>query len=69
MYKIFNKKGKYPTKLINDIPWNKICVDLIGPLKKMKVGPLLIHKFITIIDPARGWFKIIQCVNNKNDDD
>ena len=27
-----NKKyGKLPAKLSEDIPWNKLCVDLIGP--------------------------------------
>ena len=27
-----NKKcGKLPAKLYEEIPWNKLCVDLIGP--------------------------------------
>ena len=31
-----NKRyGKVPTKLVGKTPWNKLCVDLIGPYKKM----------------------------------
>ena len=29
-----NKKyGKLPAKLVDKIPWNKLCVDLTDPLK------------------------------------
>ena len=33
-YKLFNiKYGKLPAKLAEEIPWKKLCVDLIGLYK------------------------------------
>ena len=58
-----NKKySKLPAKLAEEIPWNKIFVDLIGPYtikingKKKNLHP----KSITMIDPVTGWFEIAQ---------
>ena len=34
MYKMVNKNyGELPAKLADEIPWNKLCVYLIGPYK------------------------------------
>jgi hypothetical protein len=43
------------------MPWDRLCIDLIGPynikssVKGVKIPPL---KCITMIDLATGWFKI-----------
>ena len=35
-YKMVNKKyGELPAKLAEEIAWNKLCVDLIGPYKNV----------------------------------
>ena len=44
------------------MPWNKLCVDLIGPYiirrkgKKEKLQP----KAVKITDPVTGWFELVQ---------
>ena len=32
------KIGKLPAKLSEEIPWNEICVDLVGPHKILRKG-------------------------------
>ena len=32
------KYGKLPAKLAEETPWNKLCVDLIGPYKIRRKG-------------------------------
>ena len=32
------KKGKLTDKIAEETPWNKICVDLIGPYKIFRKG-------------------------------
>jgi len=40
-------------------PWEKLCVDLIGPYKIYRKGKKsLILWCITMIDPATGWFEM-----------
>ena len=67
-YKTFNKKyGKLPAKLAEETPWNKICVDIIGPYKICRKGRYnLIKKYVTMIDPVTGWFEITP-YNDKNE--
>ena len=58
MYKTLNKKnGKLPANLAEETPWNKLCVDLIGPYKirRIEKEPLIL-KYVTMIDPVTGWF-------------
>ncbi len=56
-----DKFGKLPPKEAEAIPWDKLCVDLIGPYTiKRKQKPSLICKCVTMIDPATGWFEIHQ---------
>ena len=57
--KTVNKKyGKLPAKLAEETPWNKLCVDLIGPYKiRIKGKEPLILKAVTMIHPVTGWFE------------
>ena len=61
--KLSNKKyGKLPAKLYEEIPWNKLYVDLVGHyITRIKVKKEKLHlKAVTIIDPVTGWFEITQ---------
>ena len=60
------KYGKLSVKLAEEIPWNKLCVDLIGPYKiHIKGREPLILKDLTMIDLVTGWFEIRQYNNKK----
>ena len=55
------KYGLLPAKEAETIPWDKLCVDLIGPYKIRRKGTEpLICRAVTMIDPATGWFEIHQ---------
>ena len=56
------KYFKLPTKEAAEIPWNKLCVDLIFPYVIIRKGQRenLNLKSVTMIDPVTGWFKITQ---------
>jgi len=55
------KYGWLPPKEAEAIPWDKMCIDLIGPYKIRRKGKKdLICKCVTMIDPATGWFEIHQ---------
>ena len=55
------KYGWLPPKEAEAIPWDRMCIDLIGPYKiKRKGRKQLICKCVTMIDPATGWFEIHQ---------
>jgi hypothetical protein len=42
-------------------PWDKMCIDLIGPYTIRGKGKQdLMCKYVTMIDPATGWFEIHQ---------
>jgi hypothetical protein len=60
--KRYKKKfGILPPKEAEAIPWDKLCVDLIGPYTIRRKGQKnLICKCVTMIDPATGWFEIHQ---------
>ena len=60
--------GILPPKEAEAIPWDKLCIDLIGPYKINRVGKKdpLICKAVTMIDPATGWFKIHQYDDKKS---
>ena len=53
------KYGELPAKITEETPWNKLCVDLIGPYKicRKRKEPL-ISKAVTMIDTVTGWFEI-----------
>ena len=53
--------GHIPPKEAESTPWDKLCVDLIGPYTINRKGkPLVKCKAVTMIDPATGWFEICQ---------
>ena len=53
------KYGKLPAKESEEILWNKLCVDIIGPYIIQREGKKKVDlKAITIINPVMGWFKI-----------
>ena len=48
------------------MPWNKLCLDIIGPYKIRKKGRYpIILKTVTIIDPITRWFEITQYNDKK----
>lgn len=54
--------GKLPSKIAEVVPWRSVCVDLIGPYTlKDKTGSVILDFMcLTMIDPATGWFEIIE---------
>ena len=60
------KYVKTPDKLAEEIPLNKLCVDLVVTYKIRRKGsePLLL-KSVTIIYPVTRWFEITQYNNKK----
>jgi transposase InsO family protein/exonuclease VII small subunit len=55
------KYGWLPPKEAEAEPWDKMCIDLIGPYKIRRKGRKdLVCKCVTMIDPATGWFEIHQ---------
>ena len=60
-----NSQTKYGTltaKEAEKIPWNKLCLDLIGTyvIRRKVNKDILSLKVVTMIDPATGWSKIMQ---------
>ena len=62
------KYGWLPPKEAEAIPWDKMCIDLIGPYKIRRKGRSkdLVCKCVTMIDPATGWFEIHQYDDKKS---
>jgi hypothetical protein len=55
------KYGHLPPKPVITTPWKALCVDLIGPYTlKGKDGSSIDFMCLTMIDPATGWFKIVE---------
>ena len=53
------KLGLLPPKEAEATPWDKLCVDLIGPYVIRQSGKKrLVCRCVTMIDPATGWFEI-----------
>ena len=66
--KVSNKKhGKLSAKLAEEIPWNKLFVDLISTyVIRRKSKRENVHlKSVTMIDPVAGWFEIKSDINFK----
>ena len=55
------KYGHLPAKEAEADPWDKLCVNLIGPytIKRKAKTPLTLW-CVTMIDPATGWFEVKQ---------
>jgi len=60
------KYGKLPEKDPEVIPWQKLCIDLIGPytIGKGKYASTL--HCLTMIDPATGWFEITEIADKSS---
>ena len=61
--KLSNKKyGKLPAKLAEEIPWNKICVDIIGTYDIRRKGKKenLHLKAVTVLDTLTGCFEVVR---------
>jgi hypothetical protein len=55
------KYGHLPPKEAEATPWDKMCIDPIGPYTiRRKRNNDLICKCVTMIDPTTGWFEIHQ---------
>jgi hypothetical protein len=55
------KYGHLPPKLVIKTPWKALCVDLIGPYTlNGKDGSSIDFMCLTMIDPARSWFEIVE---------
>ena len=71
------KLGHLPEKTPEMIPWDKLCIDLIGPYKigkvKTKKGKPDDHSEVTqlhamtMIDPATGWFEMVEISGKRAD--
>ncbi len=62
------KYGHLPEKEAEAQPWDKLCVDLIGPYtfqKKYRKKDLSLW-CVTMIDPATGWLEIKEIKNSKS---
>ena len=56
--------GKLPPKQIPPVtPWNRVDVDLIGPLTVKTKNSTRQLRALTMIDPATGWFEIKDITN------
>ena len=63
------KYGHLPPKEAEAIPWDTLCIDLIGPYTVKEHGKKkwLLH-CLTMIDPATGWFEIVEIPSKRADD-
>jgi len=63
--KSIKKYGLLPEKLAEANPWEKLCVDLIGPykIKNTNNNEDLILWCLTMIDPATSWVEIKEIKN------
>ena len=57
--------GHLPPKIAQVvIPWNQVCVDLIGTYTiKVKGKRVISFMCLTISDPTTSWFKIVELPN------
>jgi hypothetical protein len=55
------KYGHLPSKIVLSVPWEALCVDLIGPYTlKGKDGSSIDFMALTMIDPASSWLKVVE---------
>jgi hypothetical protein len=60
------KYGYLPIKEAEAHPWEKLCVDLIGPYTIKRRGKRNLTLWcVTMIDPATGWFEMKQIPNKE----
>ena len=62
------KLGHLPPKKEPEvIPWETLCIDLIGPYTIGKGKKTATLHCLTMIDPATGWFEIVEIPNKRAD--
>jgi transposase InsO family protein len=62
------KYGHLPMKEAEAVPWQKLCVDLIGRYEIRRKAKKTLHLWcVTMIDPATGWFEMREISNKKAD--
>ncbi len=55
------KYGHLPSKIVICIPWEALCVDLIGPYTlKGKNGSSIDFMSLIMIDPASSWLEVVE---------
>ena len=60
-FKKKKKYGKLPPKNVEIIPWDAVCIDLVGPYTVTdQKGNDRILNVMTFVDPATGWFEIAE---------
>ena len=60
------KYGHLPIKEAEADPWEKLCVDLIGPYTIKRRGKRNLTLWcVTMIDPATGWFEMKEIPNKE----
>ena len=59
--------GHLPAKDAEAQPWETLCVDMIGPYQIRRKGkkPLKLRA-VTMIDPATGWFEIVEVTDKES---
>ena len=58
------KYGHIPPKNVELIPWDTVCIDLIGPYTVTdQKGNDRILNAMTFVDPATGWFEIAEIID------
>ena len=61
------KLGHIPEKQAEAIPWQTVCIDLIGPYKFGKDKKEVKLRCLTMIDPVTGWFEIAEVPDARAD--
>ena len=56
------KYGHLPPKKAEDVPWNRVNVDLIGPYTVKTPTKTYELRAMTMIDPATSWFEMVEIV-------
>jgi hypothetical protein len=57
------KYGLLPPKIAESDPWVMLCVDLVGPFTIRTPTKTYSLLALTMIDPATGWFEIVEATN------
>ena len=62
------KYGHLPPKEAEIIPWDTLCIDLIGPYQFKRKGKSTLTLWaLTMIDPATGWFEVADISTKRAD--
>ena len=62
------KYGILPPKNPETIPWHTLCIDLLGAYTFGKGKEAATFHCLTMIDPATGWFEIVEVESKQADE-